>query len=216
MELDYYLNNIFNAIFAPGWISGVFWNVVVSLFVIWFTVYFVDKRAKKREDERWQPAKDNIYYNLFWSLTTIVHFLRLSNKWKENKYYHYHFGEYFVATRYDVANLKHQEVDFTNNSPELLSPYAVSKLEDVSKKIDDLMNNYPQLFEPDLLGQLLRLKESLEPNIAILNRHLASEQDRQKNNIDLSPMIKYVFSLLVWLSNKARVTIEHSDSTHSN
>jgi hypothetical protein len=202
------ITNILATIFATGWVSGVFWNVVVSLFTIWFTVHFVDKRAKKREDERWQPAKDNIYYNLFWSLTTIVHFLRLSQKWKEEKYYHYHFGEYFVATHYDINNLKYQEVDSASNSLEVLNPYTVSKLEDVSKKIDDLMNNYPQLFEPDLLGQLLHLKERLESNIAILSHYLAIEPDKGKKNIELLPMSEYVFSILIWLSNKANITME--------
>ena len=212
MDLNNILHNIFTAIFAPGWVSGVFWNVAVSLFTILFTVHCVDKRAKKREDERWQPAKDNIYYNLFWSLTTIAHFLRLSQKWKEEKYYHYHFGEYFVATRYDVNNLKYQEVEFANNVLDDLSPYALSKLEDVSKKIDDLMNNYPQLFEPDLLSQLLHLKERLESNIAILNRYLTIESGDRKKSIDLRPMTEYVFSLLAWLSKRARVNIEYPDT----
>jgi hypothetical protein len=59
-----WLNNFFITIFVPGWISSVFWNVVVGLFGIYFTVYFVDRRAKKREEKKNKPARDYVYSQL--------------------------------------------------------------------------------------------------------------------------------------------------------
>jgi hypothetical protein len=210
------INTIRTTIFVPGWVSTVFWNGVVGYLVFYFTVRVVDNKAKKREQELWQPAKDNIYYNLFWSLTTIADSLRLSQKWKVDKYYYYHFGDYFVAIRYDVNDLKYQEVK--SASLDDLSPYTVSSLENASKEIDALMHNHPQLFEPDLLGQLLPFKERLESDITILNRYLTIGSDFKKGSVDLQPMTQYVFALLAWLSKRATMTPgpeqEHSNSAN--
>jgi hypothetical protein len=204
-----WIETIITTIFFPGWISGIFWNMVVGLFGIYFTVLFVDKRAKKREEKRWQPAKDNLHYNLFWLLSEIVHFLNLSEKWQQDTYFHYFWGSYFVTTRYDIKDLNFREVEFTGNSIKGLNTYTVSQLESISRKIDELINHSSQLLEPELLNKLFHFKEKFPSILAILNRYIEVDSDDREGDIDLQSIAEEIFFLFTWLSKRtSRITID--------
>lgn len=203
------LNNLYITIFAPGWLSGVFWNCVVGLLGIIFTVYFVDRKAKEREDKRWQPAKDNVYYKLFWSLGTMADSLGMTHKWREDEYYYfYYFGVYFIGIFYDVKNIKPQDEKFSGYALEGLNGTTVSRVEEALETIDNLIDNYPQLLEPDLLNLVMRLKERLHPVVTELYHYLGIDPDDREGSIDLQPLAEEICSLFVWLSKRTSKIIK--------
>jgi len=201
-----WITNIYSTIFPSGWISGLFWNIVVTIFGIFFTVYFVDRRAKKREEKRWQPAKDNLHYKLFYEILAVTGFLlQSSDEPAERKHYRYFFGSYYVATSIDVKSIKLKEllqkgIFLTGIKLQGLDEYTVSKLEKTSNNIQSLLNEYPHLFEPELLNFVLRFQDRITPLFDELNRYLAIDTDEREGKINLNPLAEEAIPLLLWLS----------------
>ena len=205
------LNNFFKLIFVSGWQAAIFWNAVVSLVAIIFTVVFIDQSAKKRETKRWLPAKNNVYSKLLGSLITIVSYLGMSHKWIEDRLYIYYFGVYFIGVHYDLKKLKYKEVeDFSGNSLMGLDEYTVEQLENALKNINSLLDDFLQLFEPDLVDKVFRVRERIPPVIAKLNHYLNIDNDDREGSISLVLLAEEIFPLLVWLSKRTSKIIKKS------
>ena len=196
-----WLNSIYYAIFSIGWISNAFWNILISVFGIIFTVFFVDRRAKKREDERWQPAKGIVNSKVFSELLRIVYLLNPKTA-NEKDFRHYQFGPLLVATPYDVTKLKNADVTISGNKLKGLNHLSIKTLVDVNERIDKIINDFPQLIDPELLSMLIYLQEIFPIYIDKFNHYLNIENDDREGSIDTKILSDWVIDILLLLTKK--------------
>lgn len=194
-----WLNTIYNAIFSNGWISNVFWNIIISILGIIFTVFIIDRNAKKREDERWEPAKGIVNSKVFSELLRIVYLL-IPKSANEQNFHSYQFGPISVGTPYDVTTLKNADVTISGNKLKGLNSLSVKPLVDVNERIDKIINDFPQLIDPELLSMLIYLQELIPIYIDKFKDYLLIENDDREGSIDMKPLMQMVINILLFIT----------------
>ncbi|PKO16811.1 MAG: hypothetical protein CVU39_06230 [Chloroflexi bacterium HGW-Chloroflexi-10] len=168
------------------------------------TVFVIDRLLKNREKNRWLPAKNFLYSKLF-TLTNdfLVHFIPVQY-WKIESVV-YVFGECEVMVGFEIDYDLFPEMVANNFGLEESVPQTgftdIETLETLSNEIKDVLSNYIELIEPELLSKLLDLEDTL---VFLLKLNEMSKSDANLNittNVLLKP-INTASSIRFWLLSK--------------
>jgi hypothetical protein len=158
-----WLNNFFITIFVPGWISSVFWNVVVGLFGIYFTVYFVDRRAKKREEKKNKPARDYVYSQLVNLINSFYQEVTPIFPVGEDRLEWWKFGEAWgIINNFYQGLDENQCIQKLTKLLESQKTLQVEDYEEIFTQLDGILAQSTYLFDPELLRLLAQLKGDID------------------------------------------------------
>jgi hypothetical protein len=156
-----------------------FLNILAEAIGIVITVFWLDKLIKKREREReelrWLPAKQLVYYHLTYSITTLLEFL--SGDRIHDTSFIYFFGEFRVRSSVDILEFPNQPV----------SDFVTKITENYNDRLNDIVRRRAESAE-----------NVLEGNAQLLEAHF----DKETLEFVLIIAVQSIFNLLRWLEKQ--------------
>lgn len=149
-----------------GWFLD---NLVPEIIGIALTVFFVDRIIKWREDNRWSKTKNVVYSQFIRFMNRLTITLSPVCDSKLETYF-YEFGKVrtgcteFDEETKDIEIAKFVEENVNPRLKEMSIDHRIWLAKNLSKHIDDLddlLTKTSHLIEPEILGGLLELRESL-------------------------------------------------------
>jgi hypothetical protein len=183
-----------------------FLNILAEAIGIVITVFWLDKLIKKREREReelrWLPAKQLVYYHLTYSITTLLEFL--SGDRIHDTSFIYFFGEFRVRSSVDILEFPNQPVsDFVTKITENYNDRLNDIVRRRAESAENVLEGNAQLLEPELLKLLIEYKMKLQ-QLASTYDYQKSEAHFDKETLEfvLIIAVQSIFNLLRWLEKQ--------------
>ena len=157
-----------NSLLAPGWISNVFWDFVVGLLVFLFTVYFVDRSAKKRDEKRWKPSIDIVHSQILSLMSNFLTLILRPITEDDLKLVGYRFGEVQVTLIDRLAKVdKKDRFKVIQRSINPRNSFDYKDFEELGRRLADILAISGFLLGPEILSLLVKLNGEVENIIRI-------------------------------------------------
>ncbi len=197
-------------------------NLLAEAIGILITVIWVDSIIKKRERERWKPAKNVVYYRLtelVWQV--FVYFSPLS-LYKGSESVVISFGKIDTGTVKDISSL---DLGMSVLGPLLkeewanqeLGPWLVEQrmyMTEIKKTIDGIVNDATVFLEPEVLSLVLLLREEVDNFFLFLSNLLfvtdETEETHLLNWASFHTVITLAWHLLTAAQNLEKWLIKQS------
>ncbi|MBW4634939.1 MAG: hypothetical protein KME30_24450 [Iphinoe sp. HA4291-MV1] len=197
----------------------MFQDLLLNLFTefvgILITVFVIDRLMKWREERRWLPLKHFVYAQLLEMAGRLLHCI-LSAKLIKITNIIYEFGLVSSCPLVEIE-LGLDEVTITDLLSEIEQKIQLEKQFDIEllskskQQLDNILDKYAFLVEPELLALLLELERALTSSLK-LEANCEDKTSRWSLVLGLTQIALTVLELKAWLEQKAsrRVVTEIS------